>query len=100
MKAEFRKLLLALKDVVIPGRKIEDTYTHLADEESFRELTIQERKVIYDSHQDHIKKRASNDFMEMLYERADLFERFENMDRGNYVDEAREVEEALQSEKR
>ena len=101
MKAEYKKLLVALKDVITPGRKIEDSITHLANEESFRELTDSERKEIYDRHQDELKKAATDEFMEMLYEKYDLFERFEMMEVGdNYVEEAREVEEALQNEKR
>ncbi len=100
MKAEYRKLLVSLKDVVTPGRKIEDTFTHLAHEESFRALTDVERKEIYDQHQEQIKKAATKDFLEMLYEKAALFQQFETLhDKSNYIQSAQKVEDDLQEEK-
>ncbi|XP_033638413.1 rho GTPase-activating protein 5-like isoform X3 [Asterias rubens] len=77
MKTEFRKLLKALSNVVLPGRPLQDTLTQLVDEESYQYLNQQERKEIYDVHQAEITEQGKRDFVEMLLENVETFEDFD-----------------------
>ena len=77
MKVEFGKLLKTLSDVVLPGRQLEDTLTHLVDEESYCYLKPEERKEIYEAHQQEITEQARRDFVEMLLENIETFADFD-----------------------
>ncbi|XP_071955053.1 rho GTPase-activating protein 5-like isoform X6 [Antedon mediterranea] len=79
MQSDFRKLLQASSHEVMPGKRYEDITKHFKEEESFQELTVDERKEIYNSHQEEITQKAKNDFKELLFECAEVFTNFDKL---------------------
>ncbi|XP_038053102.1 rho GTPase-activating protein 5-like isoform X5 [Patiria miniata] len=98
MKVDFGKLLYALNDVVLPGRQLEDTLTHLVDEESYKYLSVAERKEIYDAHQFEITEQAKKDFVELLLELVETFEFFDMNDVNAHMEGI--IKHSLQKEER
>uniref|UniRef100_S4RJ88 Rho GTPase activating protein 5 n=1 Tax=Petromyzon marinus TaxID=7757 RepID=S4RJ88_PETMA len=72
MKVRFKKAL-EWNNQVTPGKAWEDVHIFLLDEESFQQLSDQEKLEIYSRHQQDIIEKAKEEFQEMLLEYSDLF---------------------------
>ncbi|XP_030848952.1 rho GTPase-activating protein 35 isoform X11 [Strongylocentrotus purpuratus] len=74
MKADFKKLLESLPNIVLPFRAMDEDVVldAISNSESFGELDESTKVAIYNVHQENIQARAQSDFAELLMEKYAL----------------------------
>ncbi|XP_041466495.1 rho GTPase-activating protein 35-like isoform X3 [Lytechinus variegatus] len=74
MKAEFKKLLESLPNIVLPFRSMDEDVVMeaISNHESYKELDESTKIAIYNVHQEDIQARAQSDFIELLMEKYAL----------------------------
>ncbi|XP_064634058.1 rho GTPase-activating protein 190-like isoform X4 [Lineus longissimus] len=80
LRRKFRQLLDSLLQghhAIIPGKQLAEVSIQLMGRESYDQLSEKDRYEVYEQFQSELKERAKNEFEELLWERADLFNRFE-----------------------
>ncbi|XP_063957287.1 rho GTPase-activating protein 5-like isoform X13 [Lytechinus pictus] len=77
MKAEFKKLLESLPNIVLPFRSMDEDVVMeaISNHESYKELDESTKIAIYNVHQEDIQARAQSDFIELLIEKYALLAR-------------------------
>ncbi|XP_074660547.1 rho GTPase-activating protein 190-like [Tubulanus polymorphus] len=75
---KFRKLL-SEHQAVKPGKLLPEVSIHLIGRESYDHLSEMDRFRVYEDYQRTLKERARHDFLEMLFEKYDMFSRYETI---------------------
>ncbi|XP_013387311.1 rho GTPase-activating protein 190 isoform X1 [Lingula anatina] len=62
---------------VTPGKTLQEVSIFFLGRESYDSLSEADRKEVYDRHQQEIREDAKKDFVELLYERAEVFAKYD-----------------------